>query len=243
VLKFSANGNTDSEVVLKVSANDTENSGVVLKTSANEPAPIEEYVVRSFQDHDLLIDQQHIVGDVVATAVKSSAHGASDAQSRLFLEQIGLDAPVPEQYGDYPLPMALAYWWYGLAQRMQNPQGYLRRRLEHEHRSPATEYKQLAEMYLGLDGTQRRELLAGLEQVRTARAKLNLPDGFPFMPFKPLLRAWHGARESERPFLPPCLCPDETILDVEQDGCPECGCFDFFDSDGRCLVYLGVVKR
>ena len=78
VLKFSANGNTDSEVVLKVSANDTGKSGVVLKTSANEPAPIEEYVVRSFQDHEILNDQQHVVGDVL----KTSAYGESTLQLR-----------------------------------------------------------------------------------------------------------------------------------------------------------------
>ncbi len=144
--------------------------------------------------------------------------------------------------------MALAYWWYGLAQRMQNPQGYLRRRLEHDHHSPPTEYKQLAEMYLGLDGLQQQGLLAGLEQVRTPRAKLNLPEGFPFMPFKPLLRAWHGARELERPFLPDCLLPMGMEMSISagsisSSGCPECGCSGFFDSDGRCLVCLGVVKR
>ncbi|MBK8935303.1 MAG: hypothetical protein IPM76_23895 [Chloroflexi bacterium] len=64
------------------------------------------------------------------------------------LHEIGMGEPVPTDYGDYPLQMALAYWWYALAEGMNSPHGYLRRRMEQGHVSPPDDYLQVASLWL-----------------------------------------------------------------------------------------------
>lgn len=250
-LKNSANDQPPPTDSLKNSANVAQNQPDSLKNSANDAHSI--YVHK--QNNSNHCEQQHSrdVGDspknsanegetAVSAAGEASAGG--ETATAEFLAGVGLSAPLPAEFADYPLDSALGYWWLALAVRMRSPVGFLRRRLEQGHQSPADEFLALARAWLALDDGGRAAVLDALNRVRNGHDRLHLPDGLPYLPFRPLLRAWHGARDCGALFVPDCMRPETAVSGpAAGDGCPECGSVGYFDRGGRCLVCSGVIQR
>ncbi len=172
-----------------------------LRKSSAVFAPINKHAVVV---GDQLIDeqqQQHVTADLR----KSSAHAPPTA---VFLAAIGLDEPIPSDFAGFPLEAVLGYWFYCLAKKFVNPQGYIRRRLEQDHQKPVADYLKLAAAWLQLDDEQRLTVREELEGLISRSQHICLPEDFPWLPYTPLLNAWHGARETGTPFLPLALFPD-----------------------------------
>ena len=126
----------------------------------------------------------------------------------VFLHEIGMGEPVPTDYGDYPLQMALAYWWYGLAEGMNSPHGYLRRRMEQGHVSPPDDYLQVASLWLDLEDEERADLWDAVTNSHLGGGIVLPPEFKHYVPFRPLLRlgaAWRKAKDGNWVFVPDCL--------------------------------------
>lgn len=74
-----------------------------------------------------------------------------------FLRDIGMASPVPELYGDAPLAVVTAFWWYARCQGLHSPCGWIRRRLEQAHEPPG-DFLCLAEMWPQLQAEDRQLL-------------------------------------------------------------------------------------
>ena len=233
LLKSSANGETEllkssaeldqelpkfsakPEKLLKVSAKQPE----LLKSSAVFAPPIKHVVV---VDPSIPEQQQHVPPELL----KSSAVRTGESATAVFFADIGMDEPIPSDFADYPLEAALGYWFYCLAQKFENPQGYIRRRLEQGHQSPVPDYLKLAKAWLSLSDEQRTTVRWKLEFITGPRHQIHLPEDFPYLPFAPLLSAWHGARKTNSLFLPDWLFPAFEAEGDDEDEVEE------FDDEG-----------
>ncbi|MFO7680786.1 MAG: hypothetical protein R6X34_12115 [Chloroflexota bacterium] len=138
-----------------------------------------------FKDHINLNHHHHEIHGGVSK--KLTPPPLPETPTAVFLREIGLDDPVPLDYADYPLDAAIGYWWVALVRKMESPQGYLRRRMECGHSRPTDGFWELAGVWLKLSEDQRRLLW----QEAIYSHHFSLPDDFPFVPYKPLLRLAH----------------------------------------------------
>lgn len=132
----------------------------------------------------------------------------------VFLREIGMGEPVPTEFCDYPLQIALAYWWYGLAEGMNSPHGYLRRRLEQGHVSPPDDYLQAAGIWLDLEDEERADLWDAVANSHLGGGIILPPEFKHYVPFRPLLRlgaAWrkNQTKDGHWVFVPDCLAWEE----------------------------------
>jgi len=160
----------------------------------------------------------------------------------VFLREIGMGEPVPTDFADYPLGAALAYWWFALAQGMNSPHGYLRRRLEQGHGEPPADYLQLAEIWISLSESERANLWEATTDARAVHG-ISLPADFDhYVPFGPLLRlgaAWrkNRAKNGEVIFVPDCLAWEDDEMGAG-DYCHSCG---ELLRESRCLYCDGAI--
>ncbi|MBX3060424.1 MAG: Rrf2 family transcriptional regulator [Anaerolineae bacterium] len=214
LLKSSANvepellrNSAKPEKLLNFSAKQPE----LLKSSAVFAPPIKHVVV--VVDPSIPEQQQHVPPELL----KSSAIRPAESATAAFFADIGMDEPIPSEFAEYPLEAALGYWFYCLAQKFENPQGYIRRRLEQGHQTPVPDYLKLAKAWLSLTDEQRMTVRWKLEFVTGPRHQIHLPEDFPYLPFAPLLSAWHGARKTNSLFLPDWLFPEFQAADEDED--------------------------
>lgn len=174
--------------------------------------PLNDVVDVDHSNH--LLQKHHQQHDAVSQVSENQTPAFSDTPTSVFLRDIGLDDPVPDDYADYPLASAVGYWWFSLVKKMKSPQGYLRRRMECGHVRPTEKFLELAVSWLALSDVQRFDLWGEAESAVSwgRNASIQMPDDFPFVPYAPLIRlaaTKHKAEDGEFPFIPDSIAWDD----------------------------------
>ena len=201
-----------ADAVPMVANSDLDASGLPMVSKFYSP-PLNNVVVilkQSDPDQSCLEKQQQEAAGVS----KIYPPQPTSSPTAVFLREIGMGEPVPTDFCDFPLQVALAYWWYALAQGMDSPLGFLRRRLEQGHADPPDEYMQVAGLWLDLGDEERADLWDATTNSQL-HGGIYLPEDFEhYVPFRPLLRlgaAWrkNQAKHGDWVFVPDCLAWEE----------------------------------
>lgn len=207
-------------------AESAQSQPIVADLSIKSTPPLNVDVDVHFKDH--FGSNYHHQSDVSGVSAKSTPLSPSTetaTPTAVFLHEIGLDDPVPQEYANYPLDAAVGYWWSALVRKMQSPHGWLRRRLEQDHSRPTEGFLELAVAWLKLSGDQRRflweEAVYSCRVSRTGSAYLSLPDDFPYIPYKPLLRLAYAFQKSDGDlqFIPDSIAWEDDESEESTDRC------------------------